>query len=57
MNRSLRDTDIRHDFYSMIVKMQRGEEFFQPGPDLILQPGDVIWVVGDPNFFPQLKGK
>ena len=57
VNRSLRDTDIRHDFYSMIVKMQRGEEFFQPGPDLILQPGDVIWVVGDPNFFPQLKGK
>lgn len=57
VNRYLRDTDIRHDFYSMIVKVQREDEFFDPDPALILKPEDVIWVVGDPNFFPQLKGK
>ena len=53
----LRDTDIRHDFYSMIIKMQRGEEFYQPSPDLVLRQGDVVWVVGDPNFFETIKGK
>lgn len=57
INKPLRDTDIRHDYYSMIIKMKRGENFFQPSPDLTLQEGDVIWVVGDPNFFEALKGK
>lgn len=56
VGKPLRDTDIRHDFYSMIVKMKRGEDFFQPMPDLVLQPGDVIWVVGDPDYFDALKG-
>lgn len=56
VNRPLRDTDLRHDFYSMIVKVKRNEEFLPPTPDLTLLPGDVIWVVGDPNFFTNLKG-
>jgi len=57
VNRPLRDTDILHDFCSMVVKMKRGEDFHRPIPDLVLLPGDVIWVVGDPNFFSALKGK
>jgi CPA2 family monovalent cation:H+ antiporter-2 len=56
VNKPLRDTDILHDFSSMIVKMKRGDDFHQPQPDLVLQPGDVIWVVGDPNYFAALKG-
>lgn len=56
IDRPLRDTDFQHDYYSMIVKMKRGEQFFQPSPDLVLQTGDVIWVVGDPNYFETLKG-
>lgn len=56
VNKPLRDTDIRHDFYSMVVKMKRGEEFFAVLPDLVLRPGDVIWVVGDHNYFDKLKG-
>lgn len=56
VNRPLRNTDIRHDFYSMIIKVKRGDEFLAPTPDLNLLPGDVIWVVGDPNYFANLKG-
>lgn len=56
VGRPLHDTDFLHDFYSMIVKMKRGDEFYMPSPDLVLQPGDVIWVVGDPNFIQALKG-
>lgn len=55
INRPLRDTDLRHDFYSMIVKVQRGEEYFDPAPDLVLNAGDVIWVVGDPAYLSKLK--
>ena len=56
VGRPLRDTDILHDFYSMIVKIKRGDEFFMPTPDMQLQPGDVIWAVGDPNYVQQIKG-
>lgn len=57
IDRPLKDTDILHDFYSMIVKVQRAEEFFQPFPDLVLMEGDVIWVVGDPNYHTRLRGE
>lgn len=56
IGRPLRDTDIRHDFYAMIVKVQRGDEFFLPVPELELLPGDVVWVVGDPEYFDAFKG-
>lgn len=52
----LRDTDLLHDFHSMVVKVQRNEVFCQADPDLILRPGDVVWVVGNPDFFHALKG-
>lgn len=49
-------TDILHDFYSMIVKIQRGaDEFLQPASDTILTPGDIIWVVGDPDSISKMK--
>lgn len=56
VNKPLRDTDIRHDFYSMIVKVKRADEFLLPVPDLELLPDDVIWVVGDPDYFDRMKG-
>ena len=51
----LKDTDILHDYYSMIVKIKRGDDFIQPLPDVTLQPGDVVWVVGDPEFADRMK--
>lgn len=53
----LGDTDILHDFNAMIVKVKRGEEFFAPTPELFLRPGDIIWVVGAPDFFNKMKGE
>lgn len=46
----LSKTDILHDYYSMIVKIKRDDTFLQPGRDLVLKPGDVLWVVGDPHY-------
>ncbi|MDE6409063.1 MAG: cation:proton antiporter [Muribaculaceae bacterium] len=52
----LGQTDIQKDYYSMIVKIQRGEDnFIQPTPDVELQSGDTIWVVGDPSQFERMK--
>lgn len=48
---------LRDKYYSMLVKVMReGEGFIQPEPSLVLQPGDVVWVVGDPAQFDKMKG-
>lgn len=52
----LRDIDFLHDFCSMVVKVKRNNEFIDPMPDFVLEPDDVIWIVGDPNYFEKLKG-
>ncbi|MDE5808338.1 MAG: cation:proton antiporter [Muribaculaceae bacterium] len=52
----LGQTDIQKDYYSMIVKIQRGEnDFVHPTPDVVLNSGDIIWVVGDPAQFNRMK--
>lgn len=49
-------TDIRKDYYCMIVKVQRGEDIFeQPDASTILRAGDIIWVVGDPEKMELMK--
>ncbi|MCH5234439.1 MAG: cation:proton antiporter [Muribaculaceae bacterium] len=56
INIPLGETDIRKDYYCMIVKVQRGEDVFeQPGADTILREGDIIWVVGDPEKMEEMK--
>lgn len=54
----LGETDIQKDYYSMIVKVQRGEDnYIQPSPDVVLEAGDTIWVVGDPAQFKRMKSE
>lgn len=53
----LSQTDILHDYYSMIVKIKRDDTFLQPSPSLVLKPGDVLWVVGDPHYMENIKSK
>lgn len=56
INMPLGQTNLRTDFYSMIVKVQRGEdEFEQPGPSTILREGDIVWVVGDASRLDLMK--
>lgn len=52
----LGETNLRDDYYSMLVKVYReGEGYIQPEPSLSLRPGDVVWVVGDPSKFIKIK--
>ena len=56
INIPLGKTDIRKDFYCMIVKVQRGDDIFeQPDADTVLREGDIIWVVGDPDKMEEMK--
>lgn len=55
VGRPLSSTDLRRDYYSMLVKIQRDGQMLQPQPSSVLQPGDVIWVVGDPSQFDRMR--
>lgn len=55
INIPLKSTDILHDYYSMIVKIKRDDQFMQPQPDVVLRAGDVLWVVGDPRYIDKMK--
>lgn len=49
-------THLRKDFYCMIVKVQSGDDVFeQPGPSTVLQAGDIVWAVGDPQKIEKMK--
>lgn len=56
INVPLGQTNLHSDYYSMIVKVQRGDdEFEQPGPSTVLREGDIVWVVGDATRIDSMK--
>lgn len=56
IDRPLYETDLRKDYFCMIVSVQRGDEgFIDPKPDMVLEAGDLLWVVGDPKEFVKMK--
>ena len=56
IDRPLYETDLRKDYFCMVVSVQRGEDtFINPSPDTVLEAGDRLWVVGDPKEFDKMK--
>lgn len=56
INRPLYETDLRKDYFCMVVSVQRGEDgFINPTPETVLEAGDLLWVVGDPSQFDRMK--
>ncbi|HBC21588.1 MAG TPA: sodium:proton antiporter [Porphyromonadaceae bacterium] len=56
IGKPLAQTNIREDYYCIIVKVQRADgEFVNPQPDTVLHAGDLIWVVGDESQFKKMK--
>ena len=40
---------IRSKYQSLLVAVQRDDNYMQPAPSVIFAPGDVLWLVGDVN--------
>ncbi|MDE6023761.1 MAG: TrkA C-terminal domain-containing protein, partial [Muribaculaceae bacterium] len=56
VDRPLYETDLRNDYFCMVISVQRGDnEFINPSPTTVLQPGDLLWIVGDPAQFDKMK--
>ncbi len=56
IDRPLYETDLRNDYFCMVISVQRGDsEFINPSPSTVLQAGDLLWIVGDPAQFDKMK--
>lgn len=56
VGKCIADARIRQDYYSMVVKIQRGEdEYIRPTADAVLLAGDTIWIVGETHNIEKLK--
>ena len=55
VGKTLVDARIRQDYYSMVVKIQRGDEMLMPTPDFVFEEGDVLWIVGNPKNIEKLR--
>ena len=56
IDRPLYETDLRNDYFCMVLSVQRGDgEFINPRPDTVLHAGDLLWIVGDPTQFDKMK--
>ena len=53
---SLENTRLREDYGALLVAVQRNEdEYLSPTLDLVFQPGDILWIVGEPKQLASLK--
>ena len=56
IEKPLAETDLRGDYYCILVKVQRADgEFVPVDPETVLHAGDRIWVVGDESQFARMK--
>ena len=55
---ALENTRLREDYGALLVAVQRGEdEYLSPTRDLVFQPEDILWIVGNTKQLAPLKGK
>ena len=46
---------LRNDYSSLVVAIQRGEEYIKPTGEVPFEVGDIVWLVGDAERLAQLK--
>lgn len=42
-------------YQAVVVAVDRGDEHIDSRPDLVFQPGDIVWMVGNPSRLAKLK--
>lgn len=49
VNIDLRNAGLSEEYESLLVAVQRGDDFITPTPELTFADGDILWIVGDPK--------
>ena len=47
---------LRERYFTLLLKIYRDKEgYLQPTPSTVLEAGDIVWIVGDPDQFEKMK--
>lgn len=57
IGKTLADANLRQNYFSMLLKVVRDDDATDVplSPDLVFNPGDRLWLVGDPSAIQKLK--
>lgn len=55
LGKTVAEADLRRNFLSSILAIQRGDDYITDLSDLTFQPGDIIWLVGNRKLVSSLK--
>ena len=47
ISKTPRSASLRNNFDALVVAVDRGDEHIDSRPDLVFQPGDILWIVGN----------
>lgn len=55
IGKCLADARLREDYKSLLVAVERGDDYLSPEPDVEFHSGDTLWIVGDMTLIKKLK--
>ncbi|MDE6436858.1 MAG: TrkA C-terminal domain-containing protein, partial [Muribaculaceae bacterium] len=55
VNHSPQSTSLRDKYEAIVVAVDRGDEYIDNPSDITFHPGDIVWLVGNPDKISQLK--
>ena len=55
VGKTLRGSKLRDDYKSLLVSVQRGDQFIPLNNELVFEPRDILWVVGPRRLVNRLK--
>jgi len=55
IGKRLDDSRLREDYKSMLVAVERKEDYISPTPDVVFAIGDIVWIVGDRELMKSMK--
>lgn len=55
LGKTLDTSRLREDYKSLLVSVQRGDEFIDPDDKLVFEPHDILWIVGPAKLLAKIK--
>ncbi len=55
VSKTPRSAALRDNYDALVVAVERGDEHIDSNPDLVFRPGDILWVVADPDKVKRMK--
>lgn len=55
ISKTPQSSSLRKNYEAIVVAVDRGEEHIDSPSDIVFQPGDIVWLVGNPEKITELK--